>query len=206
MPHSAPPRCAFNATKACGGCRCMRCAPDARGPDGAMAAARRGRFSRGRRDGAHVPLQPGGAGKQRRRHVGAQSFRPVAARARPILLGLHAQRPARAAWRAQGPPGGRGVGEAAAHDGDPGALLPCCNLPGCAADHTCCRSPCVQVREKVRAVKFLHNTNFFAAAQDKCATPACRLLKARFDALPRVHLVQICLHLRQAWPRGALPP
>jgi hypothetical protein len=32
------------------------------------------------------------------------------------------------------------------------------------------RAPSVaQVRETVRAVKFLHNTNFFAAAQEKCA-------------------------------------
>ena len=47
-----------------------------------------------------------------------------------------------------------------------------------------------QVREKVRAVKFLHNTNFFAAAQEKCgALRASRLVVERkFYVLFSPHL------------------
>ena len=61
--------------------------------------------------------------------------------------------------------------------------------------------PRVQVREKVRAVKFLHNTNFFAAAQDKCVARGSRLLQAGIDvAHPRAPSAGTCTYTTSvAW-------
>ena len=71
----------------------------------------------------------------------------------------------------------------------------------------------LQVRETTRCVKFLHNTNFFAAAQDKCvggfSARRRHLGGGAHISLTHAHRaplsLQVRVHLRQAGPGGALP-
>ena len=73
----------------------------------------------------------------------------------------------------------------------------------------------LQVRETTRAVKFLHNTNFFAAAQEKCVGRGgcCVTHPSAVSAHKHEHAhtpasmrcaAQVCVHLRQARTGGAL--